>query len=144
VECLAEAADPTFDEARIRTLSAFVRAAQSLVHDPAFMSLVKPPDELGVTPDGRLFAGSEVTITLTRLHQLDGYLLGSRQICVGRLEWQMTFELGTLEKSGLGHVRRMLPVECRVIGLVWLAEGADLAEPVAEIAQVVSADASGA
>lgn len=138
---LAENVDPFVDETTLDGLGPFVRAASRLLHDASFLSSLAPPQELQVAPDGRLFAGSEVSVVLDRVHRLDGYRIEGRRICVGQIGWDMAFELGTLEKAGMGRLQRTVPVRCSVIAVIWLGEGSAGADPVVEIADVVHARA---
>jgi hypothetical protein len=138
VDVLADPVDPFIAEAALGGVGALRRAAARLVHDSSFLGLVQAPDELGVGPDGRLFAGSDVSVSVARVHQIVGYSIANRRIVVGRLEWELAFELGTLQKAGVGRLQRTLPVRCGVTALVWLGEELAGAEAAAEVAHVLS------
>jgi hypothetical protein len=140
-QLLAEHVDPFVDEAALSQMAAFKRAAGRLLHDASFFASLEPPEDLNLGPDGQMFAGSEVAVSLSGVHQLDGYRVEDRQICVGQLALEMAFDLGTLEKAGVGRLQRTLPVRCEVIALVWLGEGPEGTDPVVEIAHVVHARA---
>ncbi len=77
-------------------------------------------------------------VSLTRVHQIDGYSIANRRISVGRLEMEIAFDLGTLEKAGVGRLQRTLPVRCGVVALVWLGEGIAGRDHAAEVAHVAS------
>ena len=77
-------------------------------------------------------------MTLRRVQHLNFFEVEGRRIGVGQLAWDMSFELGTLEKTGAGRVQRSLPVCCSVVGRVWIGEKEAPADPVIEIVHVVN------
>lgn len=138
VRVLGDPAPPFVDEQALRELATFKRAAGRLLHESSFFQAMAPPVELDAKPDGHLFAGSEVAVSLCDVYQLHGYVVETRNVCVARLGWQMAFELGTLEKAGVGRMQRTLPVRCDVVGLVWLVEDSAGGDPAVEIGHVAT------
>ena len=142
VGTVAASIDPFVDPAQLGQLLALERAVARLVHDPVFMARLEPPSELNASPDGRLFASSDVSVALSKVHRLSGYSVGSRRIAVGSVEWELAFELGTLEKAGVGRLQRTVPVVCGVSALVWLGEEPPGSEHAAEVSRVVNVRAA--
>jgi hypothetical protein len=76
--------------------------------------------------------------TRFRARHRSAFELFSRRICAGLIEWELAFELGTVERSGLGLLQKSEPFHCQVVGLVWLGEAQGDADAAVEIARVVA------
>lgn len=136
---LAGEAAPLVDEATLVNLGGFYRAVSRLFQEPDFMAGLRAPRELNASDDSRLFVASELTTQVTALHESRGYQVGSHGVTIGRVAFDTAFELGTLEKAGLGQVQKVIPVVCSATALVWFVETAVGTDPTVEISQVVSA-----
>lgn len=128
------------DDNALRASPVLERAALGLAHEPILFEMLHPPEDLRASEGGRLFASGQVTTSLASTRNMRGYSVEGQRICVGVVEYHLTFELGTFEKSGLGRIQRTVPFKCRVVGLLWAREGSTDEVGAAEISRILAVE----